>query len=59
MPDGSIVAECQNPAVPSSIIHEIWKFRNEGATMEQVVEYLRQRTIPAENTISTWKYGWS
>ena len=36
MPDGSILAEHQNPAVPSSIIHEIWRFRNEGATMEQV-----------------------
>lgn len=58
-PDGSLVAECDNPAVPMSYLHDIWMWMGEGATMEQVIDRLRPCTVPPGYTCNTWTPGWS
>ena len=57
MPDGSIVAEHQNPAVPPSLLYEIWKMRSEAVSVKDVIQLLRIRTVPAGNRFNTWKWG--
>lgn len=58
-PDGSLVAECDNPAVPISYLHDIWMWMGEGATMEEVIDRLRPCTVPPGYTCNTWSPGWS
>ena len=53
--DSGIVAECPKPAVPSSVIQDINKWLLQGATMEDVVDYLRTLTAPSGYDFHTWK----
>lgn len=55
--NGGIVAECPNPAVPSSVIQDINEWLLQGATMEDVVDYLRTLTVPIGYDFHTWKPG--
>ena len=57
MPDGSLVGECANPAVPASILHDVGKWRLEGATMEDAIERLRLRTVPSGHKFTAWSPG--
>ena len=55
--DGTITAECENPAVPQSLLLEIWRWMNQGASFEDAVERLRPRTVPPGYSFHTWKSG--
>ena len=51
------VTEHPNPAVPSSLLAEIWKWKQEGESIDDVVVRLHQRTVPLGYEIHTWKPG--
>jgi len=53
-----LVAEKSNPAVSSSILAEIWKWKQEKASLEDIVQYLRLRTVPIGYQYHNWKSGW-
>lgn len=54
-----IVAEHPNPAVPSTLLTEIWKWKQKGASLNDVVTRLWQKkTVPVGyEEIHTWKPG--
>jgi len=55
--DGTIIPELVNPAVPQHIISEIHTWTRCGATMQDVVDRLRPRTVPPGYVFHTWKAG--
>ena len=57
MVNGHLVAQSPNPAVPYSLLAEIWKWMNEKASLEDVVVRLRPRTVPNGYKYHTWKEG--
>ena len=54
MVNGSLMA---HPAVSSLLLGEIWHWIQQGATLTDVVHYLRQRTVSAGYNYYTWKPG--
>lgn len=57
LPDGTVVAKRTNPAVPSSVLREISDWLRQGATLEDAVDRLRARTVPAGYEFHTWQPG--
>ena len=58
LPDGSVIAEDPSPAVPVSLLEEIWRWKEEGATYRDCLSSrLRCRTVPPGYTYTTWKPG--
>lgn len=54
---GKVIAEDPIPAVPSSLIAEICKWREEGASLADIVCRLRERTVPNGFRFNTWIPG--
>ena len=54
-----VVARVRNPAVNSELLQEVYKRNMEGATMDDVIERLRLRTVPSKYTrsIHSWTDG--
>lgn len=54
-----IIARVTNPAVSSALLQEVYQWNKEGATIDDVIERLRLRTVPSEyvGTIHTWIDG--
>ena len=54
-----VVARVRNPAVNSELLQEVYKWNMEGATMDDVIERLRLRTVPSKYTgsIHSWTDG--
>lgn len=44
LPNGRVVAEFENPAVPNSTLAEILQWQREGISVDDVVDHLRART---------------
>ena len=59
LPDGSLVAEQSNPAVPLAVLQEIWDWRRQGGDIRDAIERLRLRTVPPGHVCHTWKPGTS
>lgn len=57
MPDGGVVGEHPNPAVSPSILREITARLLQGATLEDAIDCLRSRTVPAGYKLHMWKPG--
>jgi len=57
LPDGTVVAELVNEAVPQSVLHEIWNWREQEISKEDIFHRLRPRTVPPGYTFHTWKSG--
>ena len=57
LPNGTVVAESHNPAVPQYILNEIYSWMEQGACMEDVVERLRPRTVPCGYAFHNWRTG--
>ena len=57
LPDGNIGAEHHNPAVPSDVLKEIWEWKQQGATLEDVIDRLRSRTVPPGYEPHPWTHG--
>lgn len=57
LPDGSVVAECYNAAVTTSLLVEIQDWMCNGATMSDVIDRLRPRTVPTGYTPYSWHIG--
>ena len=55
--DGNITAVLSNPAVTLDLLSEIKSWHEEGATVNDVVERLRLRTVPHGYTIHSWIEG--
>jgi len=55
--DGTVVAELANEAVPQSVLHDIWNWREQGISKEDILHRLRTRTVPPGYTFHTWKSG--
>ena len=54
-----VVARVRNPAINSELLQEVYKWNMEGATMDDVIERLRLRTVPSKYTgsIHSWTDG--
>lgn len=57
LPNGSIVAERHNPAVPNAVLRQIWEWKLQGATPEDVIDRLRSRTVPPGYVPHAWSPG--
>ena len=57
LPDGTVVSEHDNTAVPGTVLNEIWDWKKQRATMEDVVDRLRCRRVPSGFVFNTWKPG--
>ena len=57
LPDGQVVAEVPNPAVPTTLLEEILNWKMQGATTKDVLERLRVRTVPMGYSPHTWTPG--
>ena len=57
--NGRIIARVTNPAVSSTLLQEVYQWNKEGATIDDIIERLRLRTVPSEyvGTIHTWIDG--
>ena len=55
--NGNITAVLLNPAVTLDLLSEINSWHEEGATVNDVVECLRLRTVPLGYTIHSWIEG--
>ena len=55
--NGHLIAQSPNPAVPYSLLAEIWKWMSEKTSLEDVVVRLRPRTVPNGYKYHTWKEG--
>ena len=56
--DGTITTEHDDAVIPSAILNEIWEWRmNPLVTMEDVVDHLRERTVPNGYAYCNWKQG--
>ena len=55
--NSNLVAEKPNPAVSSSVLDEIWKWKKENASTEDLVQRLRLRTVPIGCQYHNWKSG--
>ena len=55
--DGSITAKVANPAVPDTLLEEIYTWRVERATDMDVITRLRQRTVPSGYSFHPWIPG--
>jgi len=57
--NGRIIARVTNPAMNSALLQEVYQWNKEGATIDDVIERLRLRTVPSEyvGTIHTWIDG--
>lgn len=52
-----ILAEIPSPFVSTSLLQEIQHFRDEGKTQMEIYSILRNRTVPAGYTYTSWKPG--
>jgi len=50
-------AEIPNPAVPESLLEEIWGLRSCDISWNDVIEQLRIRTVPPGYIFCTWHAG--
>jgi len=57
LPDGTVIAELSNAAVPQYILREIFSWRQQGISMRDIVARLRPRTVPPGYPYHTWKTG--
>ena len=55
--NGTFMAERPNPAVSSSLLQEIWNWKQKGVSMTDIVSRLRTRTVPNGYPYHTWKPG--
>lgn len=55
--DGSVLATIVNPAVSTDLLHEIQHWQSEGATTDDVLARLRQRTVPTGYCVHTFVPG--
>lgn len=54
---GAIVAEIVNPAISSQLLHEIYYWKEEGCTMEDIMIRLRKRVVPSGSDMYQWNEG--
>lgn len=55
--NGSIKAQVPNPAVDANLLCEILSWNREGASIDDVVERLRVRTVPSGYKAHSWTIG--
>ena len=57
LPNGTVVAQKHNPAVPLAVLEEIVRWKEEGATMNDAIDRLRLRCVPPGYTPHPWTPG--
>ena len=50
-----MVAEHFNPAVPITVLDEIWNWKQHGISIENAIQRMRVRTVPPGYTFQNWK----
>lgn len=55
--DGSVVAEVSNTAVSVSLIKEVYSWKQEGASWDDILCRLRLRCVPSGYTPQPWISG--
>lgn len=55
--DGKIEAELNNPVVPTSVLEDIWRWKQAGATFEDVLRRLRLKCVPPNVVPKPWMPG--
>lgn len=51
------MAEIVNPAISSQLLHEIYYWKEEGCTMEDIMIRLRKRVVPSGSDMYQWNEG--
>ena len=57
LPDGTVIAELDNPAVPQCILNEIQGWKEQGVSIQDIVQRLRPRTVPSGYVFHNWRAG--
>ena len=57
LPDGNLVAECHSTPVPISVLQEIYSWKVNGLTMDDIVQRLRVKTVPNGQVFHSWRPG--
>ena len=52
--DGKIEAGLNNPVVPTSILQDVWRWKQGGATFEDVLHRLRLKCVPPNIVPKPW-----
>ena len=47
----------KNSVVPQEVLDEIWKLKTSEVSMEDIIDQLRARTVPAGYPIHKWREG--
>ena len=55
--DGCVVAAVPNPAVSADLSKEIQQWKEQGATIDDIITRLRLRTVPTSYSAHTWQQG--
>ena len=55
--NGNIKVEVSNPAVDNSLLREILSWTRGGASSDDVIEWLRIRTVPSDYAYHNWIDG--
>lgn len=57
MSDGKIAAELSNPAVPTSVMENIFRWKQAGATFADILHRLRLKCVPPNFVPKPWIPG--
>lgn len=57
--DGKIFAELKNPVVPTSVLEDILRWKQAGATFDDVLQRLRLKCVPPNIVPKPWMPGQS
>ena len=57
LPDGTLIAECHGTPVPINVLQEIYSWKVNGLTMDDIVQRLRVRTVPNGQVLHSWRPG--
>ena len=49
LPDGNLIVECHSTPVPINVLQEIYSWIVNGLTMDDIVQWLRVRTVPNDH----------
>ena len=55
--DGTIVAKESDSVVPEDVLKEIWRWKTDGLTDDDVISRLRCRTVPSGYSFCPWMKG--
>lgn len=56
--DGTVMAKLHNPVVPEEVLRKILSMKQAGTMEDDIIESLRQETVPPGKTVHDWIPGY-